>query len=176
MASQIWIVYDAKNMLVCGTKIYANESCTPQLYERLRCKKGCMNCCGQKNSPTLNRSFQKTDFTFASTFISFIEPLNNHLTSTLIKNMNHSEEAVPEGCHYNNCEKLLPLSKIRSRELKDDSNVAYKKLDISSKHHYGRYHKDCSTTFNYRKPDIGIDRLLEVHRDSQADYNYICVF
>ncbi|KAF9899166.1 hypothetical protein BX616_003204 [Lobosporangium transversale] len=84
-----------------------------------------------------------------------------------------SEDSGAEGCTYNKCDKHLPLNDIRSKDLKDDFNVTYKGLNKEMKDHYGRYHKDSPVIFDYPIEDI--TRKMEVRRNSEVDWNYVCV-
>ncbi|KAI8596232.1 hypothetical protein EDD21DRAFT_388886 [Dissophora ornata] len=84
-----------------------------------------------------------------------------------------SDDSPHEGCNYNHCEKHLPLDEIRSRDLKDECNQAYKNISRDMKDHYGRYHKNAPVSFEY--PINNINRSMEVYRDSGANWDYVCV-
>jgi hypothetical protein len=85
----------------------------------------------------------------------------------------HSDDLHQEGCTYNHCEKQLPLDEIRSKDLKDEQNQAYKNISRDMKDHYGRYHKNNPVKFEH--PINNINRSVEVYRDSEANWDYVCV-
>ncbi|KAK3804823.1 MAG: hypothetical protein J3Q66DRAFT_393619 [Benniella sp.] len=85
----------------------------------------------------------------------------------------HSDDLHQEGCTYNHCEKQLPLEEIRSKDLKDEQNQAYKNITRDMKDHYGRYHKNNPVTFE--QPINNINRSVEVYRDPEANWDYVCV-